>query len=355
VKPFDVLSVDSMIAACRRMTQDHQVFGTITAGGYDSVAQLCISRDNQTPLVNTEPQPASWYADAAPYLWSTLMTKNRMHRNHVRWMVESGEVGPNDRVGVVYHGIPNVGPAVEEAMLPELRRNGIEPVRVTKLSADDEQALAQISQVVVDFQLQQINKVFMPMNLIFKTQFMQQAEAQSYFPDYSDSDHYFGCFDFVTTTYSASSWDGTPCVSSSQVAGMRPAELEEFADNHPYQRYADEVYLKSHSDGYTHGGELSEDEANAQRAIHSVMGTLTLLLTEAADRVGPDLTRARWGVEMGNTGSFERHTAPHPLSFGPQKWDGPDHLTVSRWRAPAGDGWESRSYRMIQPPFPAYY
>jgi hypothetical protein len=351
VEGFDVLSVDSMLAACRRMTQDHKVFAVLTAGGYDSVAQLCIARDNQTPLINTEPQPAHWYAEAAPYLWSTLMSKDRMHRNHIRWLVESGEITSGDRVGVVYHGIPNVGPAVERSLLPELARHGIEPVRVTKLSADDEQALAQISQVVIDFQARRIDRVIMPMNLIFKTQFMQQAEQQAYLPRYTDSDHYFGCFDFVTGTYPARSWESTPCVTSSQVAGMRPGDLEAFADAHPHQQHADAVYLRQHPEGFG----STDDEADVQRAINSVIGTLVLLWAEAADRVGPDITRAAWGQEMGNTGAFARHTAPHPLTFRADKWDGPDHLSVVRWRAAAGDGWDARMYRMVIAPFPAYY
>jgi hypothetical protein len=71
--------------------------------------------------------------------------------------------------------------------------------------------------------------------------------------------------------------------------------------------------------------------------------------------VGPDITRAAWGVEMGNTGSFDKHTAPLPLTFRPDKWDGPDHLSVVEWRAAAGDGWDERQYRLVVAPFPAYY
>ncbi len=347
---FDVLSVDDMIAKCRSMTQDHKVFAVLTSGGYDSVGQLCIARDNQTPLINTEPQPQHWYQEAAPYLWATLMNKDRTHRNHVRWLVEHGEIDRGTRIGVVYHGIPNVGPAVERSLLVELARHGIEPVRVTRLSADSEQALAQISQVVVDFQARGVEYVFMPMNLIFKTQFMTQAEQQNYFPRYTDSDHYFGCFDFVTGTYPARSWDGTTCVTASQVAGMRPADLEAFADAHPWQQHADAVYLAHNPGGFGEG-----DSGDAQRAMNSVMGTLFTLWAEAADRAGPDLTRASWGREMGNTGSFDKHTAPHPLTFSHDKWDGPDHIHAVRWHAQGGDGYEPRMYRMLTAPQPAYY
>ena len=149
---FDVLSVDDMLAKCKAMTEDHKVFSVLTPGGYDSVAQLCIAKDHKTPLINPEPEPAGWYKEAAPYLWNMLMSKDRTHKNHVRWLIESKQLKPSMRVGVVYHGIPNVGPPVEDVSLPELRKHGIKPVQIAKLSSDDEQAVAQINQVVLQFQ-----------------------------------------------------------------------------------------------------------------------------------------------------------------------------------------------------------
>jgi hypothetical protein len=158
---FDVLSVDDMIAKCKSMTEDHKVFTVLTPGGYDSVAQLCIAKDHKTPFINPEPEPEGWYPASAPYLWNMLMTKDRMHRNHVRWLLQSGEIKPGDpdapvnpatRVGVVYHGIPNVAPSVENTLIPELEAAGVEPVQVISLSSDSQQALAQINQAVLQFQ-----------------------------------------------------------------------------------------------------------------------------------------------------------------------------------------------------------
>lgn len=350
---FDVLSVDDMIAKCKFMTQDQKVHAVLTAGGYDSVAQLCIARDNKTPFLNPEAEPADWYREAAPYLWNMLMSKDRMHRNHVKYLADAKTITPATKIGVIYHGIPNVAPSVEKAMLPELAAAKIQPLRVTKLSSDSEQALAQINQAVVDFQTAGVEFVFMPMNLIFKTQFMQQAEKQNYYPEYTDSDHYYGCFDFVTNTYPAASWDRTTCVTSNSVFGR--ADLEDFTNKHPWAQHADAVYKRANPEGYDEAGEKDEDEANAQRALHITIGSLIALWEQAADRAGPDLTRAKWGAAMGQTGQFDKHVGTVPLTFGPEKWDGPDHIAVVQWHAEAGGGFEERRYRQIKPAFNAYF
>lgn len=353
IERFDVLSVDDMIAKCKRMTQDHKVFAVLTTGGYDSVAQLCVARDNKTPFLNTEPEPAGWYRESAPYLWNLLMSKDRMHRNHVRYLAESGEITPKTKIGVIYHGIPNVGPSVEDALLPELARAGIKPTQVTKLSSDNQQALAQINQTVVQYQAAGIEYVFMPMNLIFKTQFMQQAEGQNYLPTYTDSDHYFGCFDFVTSTYPEQSWDRTKCVSATLANGV--PDLAKYSASHPFGQYAEQVYKRTNPSGYSAGGERDEDQTLAQLATHTTIGSLILAWSQAANRVGPDLTRPAWGASMGQTGVFDKIVSPEPISFGPQKWDGPDHITVVEWHAEAGNGYEERRYHRLVAPRPAFY
>lgn len=364
---FDPLSVDDMIAKCRAMTQDHQVFSVLTPGGYDSVGQLCIARDNQTPLVNPEPEPAGWYQEAAPYLWVTLMDKDRTHSNHVRYLVESGEITPGDptlpdatRVGLIYHGIPNVAPPVENAMIPELEKHGVQLVERVKLSSDDQQAQSQISQAVVEFQASDVELVLFPMNLIFKTQFMQQAQSQNYNPRYTDSDHYFGCFEFTTETYPANQFDGTKCVTASATAGLTEERTKAYADNHPWAQYADEVYDRANDGGYSNDGERDEEETDAQRALNYSLGSLIELWTQAARRLPPEeLTRAAWGASMGETGTFDKHVSPVPLTFGPQKWSGPNDLVALQFHSQAGDGYQERRFRRLEPPFPetipAYY
>jgi hypothetical protein len=337
------------------MVNDHKVFAVFTPGGYDSVAQLCVARDGKTPFINPEPEPEGWYKESAPYLWNMLMTKDRTHRNHVRWLAESGTLKKSHTIGVVYHDIPNVGPAVRKSLLTELAKHGFKPKRVTALSSDSEQAAAQINQVVVQFQQDGIDFVLMPMNLIFKSQFMQQAEKQNYVPTYTDSDHYFGCFDFVTAAYPDRSWNGTKCVNAVDINGFREKDALALAAKHPYAKYADQVYLRTWKDNYDRNGEASEDQTNQQRLLFIGTGEQVLLFKQAADRVGVDLTRPKWGASMSQTGAYCTVVRFNCLSFGAGKWDGPDYLNVVEWFAEASDGYEARRYHQIIKPFRAYY
>lgn len=344
---FDVLSVDDQLRACKNMVQDEKVFTVLTAGGYDSVAQLCIAKDGKTPFINPDAQPAGWYADAQPYLWTTFMTKDRMHRNHVRYLAEAGRF-KGKTVGVIYHGIPNVAPSVEQAMLPELKAAGVTPKIVIKLSSDTEQALSQINGAVLEMNRAGVDYVLFPMNLIFKTQFLRVAEGQQYFPAYTDSDHYFGCFDFTTAAYPSKPFDRTECVTTGP-QGQTREQLLNF--NKPFQDYANAVYLRANPQGY----EGDQDEKDAQQAIHIGTGSSILLWAEAANRVGPQLTRPAWGEQMGKTGRYDKTVTAEYWTFGPKKWDGPDRLAVSRWHAEAGDGFEERRFRLEKPYFNAYY
>jgi len=348
---FDVVSADDMQRVCKEMTQDEKVFSVVTPGGYDSVGQLCIAKDAKVPLVNAEPEPAEWYAQAAPYLWTLSTSKDRGHINHVRFLVEKGLLKKSHKIGVVYDGVPHVAPATEKGLLPELARQGLEPTKVFKLSSDVEQALGQINQVVVDFRLAGVDFVFMPMNLIYKTQFMTAAEQQNYNPQYTESDHNFGCYDFTTSTYPARQYDGTYCVTATDIYGRK--DLEAYSKQHPWSVYADQVYFRTHEGGYHEDGEGS-DGWNTQRALHISLGSMIRAWWQAADRVGPDLTRAAWGQAMGQTGDFGDCVCESPLRFEPDKWDGSTTVKGLRWHAEASDGWKERLYREITRPQPAY-
>ncbi len=349
---FDVTDGDDMQRVCREMTQDEKVFSVITPGGFDSVAQLCIAKDAKTPLINAEAEPAEWYVQAQPYLWNLATSKDRGHVNHVRWLVDNGVLGPDDTIGVIYDGTPHVAPATEKGLLPELARQGLEPAEVFELSSDTEQALGQINSVVIDFQLAGVDFVFMPMNLIYKTQFMTSAEQQGYFPQYTESDHNFGCYDFTTGTYPERSYQDTICVTTTDVIGR--VDLEEYTDAHPFAQYADRVYFDTHGEGSYHPDGPGSDGWDTQRALHVSLGSMFRAWELAADRVGPDITRAKWGASMAQTGAFDQCVCESPLFFGPDKFDGATTVKGLIWKAEASEGYPERTYRELTRPREAY-
>ena len=344
------LTLDGQLASCKRLTQDLKVAAVLAPGGLVGGAP-CITKDNQTPLVTALAAPEYWAREGAPYLWDVLMSQERVQLNHVQWLHDTGEITPSDtHVGVVYANEPYGGPSVEGAMIPKLRELGYS-VRVGKLPYDTEQAAAQMAQVVLDFQTSGVNHVMMPVNIIYKTQFMQQAESQGYFPVYSEDDATVGCQDFLTGTYPERSWDGTLCVGSGLLNGapngLRLEELQAYYAQHPFAQKADALYLAAVVVALGVGGEAEEEDALAQQYTNYHLGALVSLWAQAANRVGPDLTRAAWGAAMMQTGEFHENVSPVPYTYAEGKTSGPDHIEIVQWHAAAGDGYDERTYRRV--------
>lgn len=359
------LSEDAQIASCKELTQDRKVFAVLSPGGNVAGAP-CITKDNQTPMPTALAAPERWAREGSPYLWDILQSQERILTNHVRWLVEAGEITKEasldqepTKVGVVYANEPYGGPSVENAMIPEFKSHGYDP-KVARLPYDTEQAAAQMAQVVLDFQQSGVNHVVLPTNIIYKTQFMQQAEQQNYYPDYSEDDATVGCQDALTGTYPERSWDRTKCVSvgllNGAPNGLTPPALQEYYAQNPFAQHADAIYLATNPEGYDQGGEANEEDTLAQQASHYLIGSLVSMWAQAAQRVDPStITRASWGEAMAGTGAFHETVSPNPYTYGPEKWSGPDFIQIVQWHAEAGDGYEERSYRELRPFFESWY
>jgi len=347
---FDVLDVNDMQAACKTMTQDQKVFSVLTTGGYDSVAQLCITKENHTPLISTDPEPAAWYQEAAPYLWGTFMNKDRLAQNQAKWLSTSGYVRPTDKVGVIYHDIPNVAPSVEKSLLPSLNADGIHPVDVVKLASDTQQALSQIPNAVLDMQSKGVTFVIFEMNLIFKSQFLQQASKQQWHPRFNDSDEYFGCADFTTSAYDANEYNGTKCVGAT-LSGADPKKYKEDT----YQKFADSVYKHEYPQGYATEGSDPNNQL-AQAVLNWGLGSELLMWAQAAMHAGTQLTRQRWGEAMEYTGNWLQQGLYCSSMFKPGKFDGADYLAITEYEAQADADYAAKKFHMLAPGcFKNYY
>jgi ABC-type branched-subunit amino acid transport system substrate-binding protein len=347
---FDVLDVNDMQAACKTMTQDQKVFSVMTTGGYDSVAQLCITKENHTPLISTDPEPAEWYQQAAPYLWGSFMNKDRLAKNQAKWLATSGYVRPTDKVGVIYHDIPNVAPSVEKSLLPSLHASGINPVDVVKLASDSQQALSQIPNAVLDMQQKGVTFVIFEMNLIFKSQFLQQASKQQFHPRYNDSDEYFGCADFTTSAYDANEYDGTKCVGTT----LSGTDVKKWKET-PFQKMADAVYKRTYSQGYATEGSDPKNQ-QAQAVLNYGLGSEFLMWAQAAMHAGTQLTRPLWGEAMEYTGAWLQQGLYCSTTFRPGKFDGSDELAIAQYQAKASGDYDAKKFHLLAPGcFKNYY
>ena len=188
-----------------------------------------------------------------------------------------------------------------------------------------------------------INFVIFDMNLIFKTQFMQDAQSQNWYPHYTDTDEYFGCEDFVTTTYPAKEFNGTQCLGTT-LAGINPNNLP----SNSFSKFADQVYLATYPQGYASNGS-SQSSQQAQQLLNYELGSEILLWANAAQRVGDNLTRSAWGAQMGQTGAWTQQIGYCSATFGPRKWDGSDGLSVDQYEQAAGNGYAADKFHQLPP------
>lgn len=348
---FDVTSVQDMQAACKTMTQDQKVFSVLTPGGYDSVAQLCVAKENKTPLIGTDPEPAQWYQDSAPNLYSTFMNKDRIMQNNAQWLKVGGYLKPTDKVGFIYHDIPNVAPSVEKTYLPALRANGINPVSIVKLSTDSNAGLSEIQQAVLTMKKAGVTFVIPVMNLIYKAAYQKDANSAQFNPKYDESDVYFGCSEFTTTAYDTSGqFNHTQCQTTTDTTQYTKTLTKPSA----WTAYADAVYKRSFPEGYAGAGS-SQSAQDGQRELNYSIGSIFMLWYHAAEKAGTNLTRPLWGKAMQQTGTVTQQLGYCSMSFGPGKFDGSDNLSISEYFHEASDGYPADRFHTIKPCYPKYF
>lgn len=359
---------DDMIRSCKYLVKDKKVFAVVASLGFEADApQMCVAKENQTPMITVDPLPATRYAEAAPYLWCQCMNRDRVFANWAEWLAKSRYVEPGKSVvGVIYEGVPYNAPSVEATLLPQLKANGIVPAEVIRLSADFEQGAAELNNAVLQFRRANVDVVLPVLNLIYMANFMQAAEGQQYFPRYSATDLLFGTSDFAPnwiTPWPADSFNGSRAISWTN-SGMGPTgHMGVFGDwwDAPFAKYADGVYAKYNKcDQGIYACDQPEDPAEAaltfgadlQRTQNYLIGSKVLMFAEAARRAGPELTRPAWAAAMASIETWDQSALAPAFHFGPQQWDGAGLMAEVQWFRDEAEGYAGRRWHQTAPHAP---
>ena len=354
------------LAACKELVLDQKVFAVIAYASYNtSAGQMCVAKDNQTPLLSWDQLPSHYYSDAAPFLWLSRLDATRMLKNFARTIVERGYIDKSKKVGVLYEGTPFDSEAVEKDLLPELARLGIKPAKVYKSSPSLEQSVNQMPDAVLQMKTAGVTHLMFVASVITKQQFIRHADSQQYYPRLLDHDIKDGCGELLhefAAPYPDRSFEGTICVTA-HFTGIAPDnQTSQFGEwiHSPFAKYADEVYKRWNKGGYEAvRGNAAESEVGfnpgTQRFLNYIVGGHLAMWKSAAERAGRNLTRARWGEAMLATGRFEQTAFAPFFTFGKGKADGPDQIRVVQFKVDASDGYERRKFRPIVPFFPVYY
>src|SRR3984957_15555237 len=127
---FDPTNDANMQSLCRQWTQGNPaVFAVVDGiGTWEQDNQLCVAQQGQTPLISAWSTTTNWTNLGSPYLWWTGADMAPVLAAVVQWGQNSGRLGHGKKVGVVVSDQAADQAALNNYLLPDLKKVGITPV-----------------------------------------------------------------------------------------------------------------------------------------------------------------------------------------------------------------------------------
>jgi Periplasmic binding protein len=199
IKPV-IVNVDptnevDMRAVCKDWTEGSgAVFAVLDGiGDWTGDDQLCITQEGHTPLISQWSSVPSWAALGSPYLWWTGPNQAQVLEATVDWAVSDGLIGKTKELGVIAGDRPSDQVALDDYLLPDLRKAGVKSVVITMPAEPSEFSSTESDAPLVIQKLHsdQIGAVLplVPFNAMFPL--LGAETSQSYYPRLLLSDYEF--------------------------------------------------------------------------------------------------------------------------------------------------------------------
>ena len=137
---FDPTNDANMQSLCEQWTQGNPaVFAVVDGiGTWEGTNQLCVTQQGHTPLISAWSSVTNWTNLGSPYLWWTGPDMAPVLAATVQWGLSSGRLGHGKKVGVVVSDQAADQEALNEYLLPDLKKAGISPTVETVAANPDE-------------------------------------------------------------------------------------------------------------------------------------------------------------------------------------------------------------------------
>jgi hypothetical protein len=329
IEQFDPTNDAEEEALCRQWTQGNPpVFAVLDGiGTWEEDNQLCVTQQGQTPLISAWSTTTNWTDLGSPYLWWTGADMAPVLDATVQWGLSSGRLGHGKKVGVVVSDQAADQAALNDYLLPDLKKVGITPTVETVAGNPDETATTNSdAQLAVEkFKADGVQSVFplIPENAFFP--YIGAESAQEYYPQLLLSDYQSTvevALGLIPVPYEAA-LNGQEGVTTETLGG--------FDDNRPesqggYDPGVRSCYNTWHAKypGVIPGTQYKYIEE--QGPIEAWCGVIRLF-AEAAKNAGPDLNRRTFVTAMSKITNYPGTLSP-VWSFGPNKMYGPTQYQV---------------------------
>jgi hypothetical protein len=318
IEDFNPLNETDMQERCRRWAEDDKVFAVVDSSAWHSDHQLCVTQDHQTPLLSQLALSEEWPKRGAPYLWWTAPTTEETVTDWVIWAVQTGRLTKDHKIGVVT-GVKEEERLGKAAIERALGNAGIDTstvdfAEIPGYTADIGLAQPAIAAAVSRMKGEGVDRLMMGLSALVFTSWMNQADAQEFFPLYLLSD-----FNNTVTTAEALNADqhGKSLKGAIGPTNIRLGEVapEKGGSYAPAQQRCNDIWRAALPNAKNMDG-----SGVAMRWCDNIF-----LFTEAARRATRAndgvLTRLNWTEAMASIQNVEAGLTPN-LSYGPGDYSG---------------------------------
>jgi Periplasmic binding protein len=337
---FDPTSETDMRSLCKQWTEGNPpVFAVIDGvGTWTGDNELCITQEGHTPMIAEWTTISQWTQEGSPYLWWTGADQTSMLATLVDWGKSAGLLGGSKKVAVVVGDMTSDQDAVDDYLLPDFKAAGLPaPLVVTMPDQTTEQAAISSDAPLVVQRLAAAG-IQSVIPLIQFNAFFPYLEAESqqrYYPKLLLSD------------YDQSIEIGLgliPIPFEQELNGQEGITAETLggADENSITIDGKSTPLPESKGGYDPGVQQCYDLWKAHNAPPKnkspfieeqgpIVGWCQAieLFAAAAKNAGHDLTRRSFVEGMAAIKNFAGTYSPL-LSYGPDKFSGPDEYRVVR-------------------------
>jgi hypothetical protein len=329
ISSFNPASESSMRALCKDWTQGNPpVFAVLDGiGDWTGDNELCVTQEGHTPFLGQWTTVSNFTQEGSPYLWWTGPDDAAVLQALVQWGHGAGLLGGKRKVGIIAGDRASDELALNQYLLPDLRKIGVTPV-VESIAAQTDESAATSSDAALVVEKLQAAGVDSVIPLIPFNAFLPVLAAQTqqkYFPKLLLSDYESSIessLGLIPIPYKQA-LNGQEGLTTETLGGIDDSRPQAKGGYDPGVRACWNTWHKAYPEvPKGNMNDFIEEQGPVQGWCTEIR-----LFAKAASMAGKHFNRRTFVEAMSKIQNYPGGDAP-TLSFGPNKFYGPTQFQV---------------------------